>query len=95
MCIALIGGMDRLEKHYQEAAADAGITLEVFNTSPANFAVKLKKADAVVIFTNKVSHQARNEAVQVAKSRGIPCIMQHACGVCTLRDCLECCKAAQ
>jgi len=60
--------MDRLEKRYQEVAADAGMTLEIFNASPANFAVKLKKADAVVIFTNKVSHQARNEAVQVAKS---------------------------
>lgn len=95
MCIALIGGMDRLEKHYLEAAAAAGITLEIFNTSPVNFASKLKKADAMVIFTNKVSHQARNEAVQFAKARGIPVVMQHACGVCTLRNCLQCCMTEQ
>jgi len=95
MCVALIGGMDRLERHYQEAAAAAGITLEVFNTASANFAVKLKKADALVIFTNKVSHQARNEAVQLAKARGIPVVMQHACGVCSLRNCLKCCLTEQ
>jgi galactitol-specific phosphotransferase system IIB component len=95
MCIALIGGMDRLEKHYQEAAAQAGITLEIFNKSLNNLSGKLKKADLVVIFTNKVSHQARNDAMHAAKSLGIPVIMKHACGVCTLRDCLNCCRTAQ
>jgi 3-isopropylmalate dehydratase small subunit len=95
MCMALIGGMDRLEKHYLEAAAQAGITLEIYNRLPSNFASKLKKADVVVIFTNKVSHSARNEAMQVAKACGIPVIMQHACGVCTLRNCLRCCLTLQ
>jgi ABC-type sugar transport system substrate-binding protein len=87
--------MDRLEKHYLEAANQAGIDLEIFNTAPVNFAARLKKADAVVIFTNKVSHQARNEALQAAKARGIPVVMQHACGVCSLRNCLQCCRTQQ
>ena len=95
MCVALIGGMDRLEKHYLEAANQAGIDLEIFNTAPVNFAARLKKADAMVIFTNKVSHQARNEALQAAKARGIPVFMQHACGVCSLRNCLQCCRTQQ
>jgi DNA-binding MurR/RpiR family transcriptional regulator len=90
MCIALIGGMDRLEKHYREEAERAGITLQVFSKSQTNIAAKLKKADAMVIFTNKVSHRVKVEAMQVAKARAIPVIMQHACGVCTLRNCLEC-----
>ena len=90
MCIALIGGMDRLEKHYQEEAKRAGFTLQVFTRSQTNISAKLKKADMVVIFTNKVSHRVKTEAMQAAKSRDIPVFMHHACGVCTLRQCLAC-----
>lgn len=90
MCIALIGGMDRLERHYREEAERAGISLQVFTKSQTNIAAKLKKADAIVIFTNKVSHRVKVEAMQVAKSRDIPVIMHHACGICTFRTCLEC-----
>ena len=90
MCIALIGGMDRLERHYREEAERAGISLQVFSKSQTNIAAKLKKADAIVIFTNKVSHRVKVEAMQVAKACDIPVIMHHACGVCTFRNCLEC-----
>ncbi len=90
MCIALIGGMDRLEKHYLGEAGRAGIELRVFTRSVNNMGAKLKKADAVVIFTNKVSHRVKNEAMSAAKLNNIPVFMHHSCGVCTLRDCLNC-----
>lgn len=90
MCIALIGGMDRLDKHYKEVAELAGLSLQIFSKSQTNIAAKLKKADLMVIFTNKVSHRVKTEAMQAAKSCGIPVIMRHTCGVCTLRECLEC-----
>jgi len=90
MCIALIGGMDRLGRHYREEAGRAGISLQVFNSSQTNIAAKLKKADAMVIFTNKVSHRMKIEAMQVAKAMDIPVFMHHACGVCTFRNCLKC-----
>jgi len=90
MCIALIGGMDRLDKHYKEVAELAGLSLQIFSRSQTNIAAKLKKADLMVIFTNKVSHRVKTEAMQAAKSCGIPVIMRHTCGVCTLRECLEC-----
>lgn len=90
MCIALIGGMDRLEKHYQDEAVRAGVDLQVFTRSQVNIGAKLKKADAVVIFTNKVSHQVKKEAMNAAKLNNIPVFMHHSCGVCTLRDCLNC-----
>jgi hypothetical protein len=57
-------------------------------------AASIKQADAVVIFTNKVSHQARNEAVTVAKKQGIPVFMHHSCGLTTLRECLHCLRMA-
>jgi ABC-type sugar transport system substrate-binding protein len=90
MCIALIGGMARLERHYQSEAKKFGIKLRIFNTEQANMAGKFAKVDAVVIFTNKVSHQARNRAMSAAQKNGIPVLMHHSCGLCTLRDCFNC-----
>lgn len=90
MCVALIGGMDRLGRHYRNEASKFGITLNVFNTSEVGIAAKLNKADAVVIFTNKVSHRARTEVLGAARSRNIPVYQYHSCGVCTLRDCFGC-----
>lgn len=90
MCIALIGGMDRLERHYHEEAEKSGVDLRVFNRSEVNIVSKLKHVDAMVIFTNKVSHRAKKQAFSVAKMKDIPVYMHHSCGVCTLRDCLNC-----
>ncbi|NTV51088.1 MAG: DUF2325 domain-containing protein [Geobacteraceae bacterium] len=90
MCIALIGGMDRLGKHYRDEAGRAGVELQVFTRSENNIGTKLKKADAVVIFTNMVSHRVKNEAMNAARLNNIPVFMHHSCGVCTLRDCLNC-----
>lgn len=90
MSIAIIGGMDRLEKHYREEAERLGHDLRVFSRSEVNIAAKLKKFDALVIFTNKVSHRVRSEAMAAAKHNDIPVFQFHSCGVCTLRECLSC-----
>lgn len=90
MSIALIGGMDRLKRYYRQEAVRTGIELRVFSQSENNIAAKLKRFDALVIFTNKVSHRVRNEAMAAAKLNGIPVFQYHSCGVCTLRDCLNC-----
>jgi hypothetical protein len=90
MSIVLVGGMDRLGNQYHKEAKRMGMELRIFSQSEQGMGGKIGNADAVVIFTNKVSHQARNEAVAAAKRRGIPLFMHHACGVCTLRECLKC-----
>lgn len=90
MSIALIGGMDRLERHYRQEAARSGVELRVFSQSENNIAAKLKRFDVLVIFTNKVSHRVRNEAMAAARLNDIPVFQFHSCGVCTLRDCLNC-----
>jgi hypothetical protein len=90
MCIALIGGMDRLERRYLLEGERAGVSLKVFNGTETRLASRIGDVDAMVIFTNKVSHTARREAVGVAKSRNIPVYLRHSCGVCTLRRCLDC-----
>ena len=92
MCVALIGGMDRLERHYMNEAERFGIDLKVFTKSETGIMSKIKNMDALVIFTNKVSHRVKKEAVNTAKAMNIPVLMYHSCGVCTLRDCLSCQK---
>jgi hypothetical protein len=90
MSIVLVGGMDRLGGQYRKEAERLGMNLRIFSQAEQGMGTKIKNADAVVIFTNKVSHQARHEAFTSAKKMGIPVFMHHACGVCTLRECLNC-----
>ena len=92
MCIALIGGMDRLERNYINEAEKLGIDLRVFTKSESCVASKVKNVDAIVIFTNKVLHKAKKEVINAAKAKNIPIFMYHSCGICTLRDCLSCIK---
>lgn len=90
MCVALIGGMDRLERNYISEAQRLGIDLKVYTKSETGIASKIKNVDAVIIFTNKISHQAKREVMNIAKQRNIPVFMYHSCGICTLRNCLSC-----
>jgi hypothetical protein len=92
MCVALIGGMDRLERHYMNEAQRFGIELKVFTKSVADMTSKIMHVDAVVILTNKISHKAKREVMNIAKAKNIPVFMYHSCGVCTLRDCFNCLK---
>jgi hypothetical protein len=92
MCVALIGGMDRLEQQYINIARQLGINLRVFSKYKHSLQSKIKNVDGVVIFTNKVAHKTRKEAVRIAKINKIPFIMHHSCGICSLRECLTCLK---
>ncbi len=95
MCVALIGGMDRLERQYVNTARQLGINLKVFSKHKPAMQSKIKSVDGVVIFTNKVSHKARKEAVRIAKINKIPFLMHHSCGICSLRECLTCLKSQE
>lgn len=89
MCVAVIGGMDRLKRQYMNEAQRHGIDLRVFSKSEIGMASKIKNVDAVVVFTNKVSHRAKKEVMDVVKTRNIRVFMFHSCGICTLRGCFN------
>ena len=88
--IALVGGMDRLGPHYKDEATRLGVALTIYTALETRTAERIGKADAVLIFTNKISHNLKREAVKAARSENIPVFYCHACGICTLRACLEC-----
>lgn len=89
MCVALIGGMDRLERCYRREAEKRGIKLKVFNKLKTGMTSRIENVDVIVIFTGKISHRARDAAVNIAKTRKTPFLMSHSCGVSALRRCFE------
>lgn len=88
MSITLIGGMDRLKPEYMAAASTGGHSLKFISRNERNFTEKMGNPDAVIVFTNKVSHEAKRKALQLAKTRKIPIHMVHSCGLSTLKECL-------
>lgn len=90
MCIALIGGMKRLEARYRNEAKRRGMNLKVFNVGGRDLERKLERMAAVILFTDRVSHNARRDVVRAARRYQIPLYQYHSCGLCTLRDCLNC-----
>jgi ABC-type uncharacterized transport system substrate-binding protein len=82
--------MDRLERHYAEEAGYFGVAVKMFNECPVGLFSRIGNARALILFTNKVSHRARREVMNAARSRRIPVLMCHSCGVCTFRNCLKC-----
>lgn len=89
MCAALIGGMDRLKQDYMRTAKKAGVQLKIFTGQENRIGSQLGDSEMIIIFTNKISHRARNEALSLAKTRNIPVRMVHSCGVSSLRKCLN------
>ncbi|MFZ4858693.1 MAG: DUF2325 domain-containing protein [Desulfuromonadaceae bacterium] len=90
MSVVLVGGMDRLSQQYRAEAKRHGVDIQIFSQDEQGITAKIKNADGVVIFTNKVSHQARNRAFKAARNEGIPVLMHHSSGVCSLGECLNC-----
>ncbi len=88
MKVTLIGGMDRLKRHYEEAAHRAGHDLKIFFQYETGMEAKIGTTDALVLFTGKVSHSARNHALEAARNLGIPVIQSHSSGISALRECL-------
>ncbi len=88
--IALFGGLTRLESHYKAEAERFGVAVMLFNEPGTQVAFRMRNADAVVIFTNRVAHSLKIKAVKVAKLRKVPVFCFHTSGIHALRGCLEC-----
>jgi hypothetical protein len=89
MCIALIGGMDRLKSDYRRMAIEYGVDLRHFERDCPCFEKRLNGMDAIIIFTNRISHGAWKIALSKGKGAGIPILMSHSCGMSSLKRCLD------
>ncbi|GFH62473.1 MAG: conserved hypothetical protein [Candidatus Desulfovibrio kirbyi] len=89
MSFVLIGGIDRLKPNYIAAARLGGHSLKCLSRNECNFNDKLGHPDALIVFTNKVSHEAKRKAVQFANTHNIPLHLLHSCGVSSLKNYLK------
>lgn len=88
MKIVLIGGMDRLKADYEKVAHSKGHKLKSISRDESGLESRIGEADKIIVFTNKVSHCARNKALRYGQAQGIPVQLAHSCGVSTLKNCL-------
>ena len=81
MSITLVGGMDRLKAEYMAAAKEMGHTLKCIARNERNFQDKIGAPDMLIVFTNKISHEAKRKAAETAKTRRLQLMLAHSCGV--------------
>lgn len=89
MCVALVGGMDRLKRDYETAARRCGVKLKVFTGKESCLVDKMGNPDMAILFTSMISHNARTEVMQRSRALGIPVTFLHSNGVSGLRACLR------
>ena len=88
MCVALVGGMDRLKRDYENAAKRCGVKLKIFTGKESCLVDKMGSPDMAILFTSMISHNARTEVMQRSRTLGIPVTFLHSNGVSSLRACL-------
>jgi hypothetical protein len=86
MCVALVGGLDRLKREYESAARTCGVTLKVFSGRESCLADKMGSPDMTILLTAMVSHNARYDVVQRSRGLGIPVVFLHTNGISGLRQ---------
>lgn len=77
MSILLIGGHERMEKIYIDQGKEKGIRIKVLGKMKTHLEKRIGNPDAIVIFTNTVSHKMVIAAEQVAKKRNLEIIKCH------------------
>jgi hypothetical protein len=63
--------------HYRDICDKCGHKVKVFTQFPKNFEKKIGNPDAMIIFTNTVSHKMVSVATNEAKRKDIPIFRCH------------------
>src|SRR3989304_2381299 len=88
MTVALVGGLDRLEQRYRSEAKHQDVDLRVFNKPTCNLSCKLAGVDAVILFTDLVSHASAEQVYKLARAKSVCLICSHNSSLSAARRCL-------
>lgn len=88
MCIVLVGGHDRMHSEYKDIGKEQGYKMKIFTQMPSNFIKSIGEPDAVVLFTNTVSHKMAITTVKETKRKNIPLFRCHTSSGSSLRETL-------
>lgn len=88
MSVVIVGGLDRLEKHYERVASNMGYKARIFSSFKPSLCNTLKNSQGVVMFTNLISHPTAKVVISTAKDNRVPVVRSHKCGTSALQKCL-------
>lgn len=89
MSIAILGGLDRLKKSYEQKGKDLGYTVKVFSQRVPNLAQRLSGVNGIVIFTGTIAHHMVDDARRAAKKHQIPVGRSQSSSVSAFKRCLS------
>lgn len=89
MSILLIGGHERMEDIYIRKGKEKGHKVKVMNKMMTNFTKRIGSPDAIIIFTNTVSHKMVVTAENLAKKNEVAIIKCHTSSQFALQNILE------
>ena len=85
MTISIIGGLDRLKRHYEDALKEKGHKMKLLSQNKRQFYNYLSNVNGIIIFTNEVSHNAMWCAIKYAKTLNIPVARSHSSSISGLK----------
>lgn len=77
MSILLLGGHERMERIYKQQGKDKGFNMKVMCKIRSGFTKRIGNPDAIIIFTNTVSHKTVLAAENMAKKNNLTVIKSH------------------
>ncbi|HZD40389.1 MAG TPA: DUF2325 domain-containing protein [Terriglobales bacterium] len=89
MTVVILGGLDRFKHRYEALAAAEGINLRVFPGRIRNLSCKLSGADAIIMFTDLVSHSTAKTVYHHARCQNKNLICSHKSSLSAAKHCLE------
>ena len=89
MSIAIIGGLDRLKRNYEQQGREMGFDIRFFGRRVPAMSRRLSGVDGIVIFTGQVAHPLVHEVKRTAKINEIPVIQGCSGSMSGLRRCLK------
>jgi hypothetical protein len=89
MSIAILGGLDRLKKSYEQNGKALGHSVKVFSQRVPNLAQRLSGVDRIVVFTGTIAHHMVEDANRVAKKNKIPIGRSQSSSVSAFKRCLS------
>ncbi len=87
--VVIVGGLDRLERHYEETAKKLGYEARIFNSFRPNLPRTLRYSHGVIMFTNLISHNMAKIVVTTARDNSVPVVRSHKCSISALKKCLS------
>lgn len=71
MCVAIAGGVKKMECEYIRLTRKHGVKCKLFNQKVPEFNKRIENVDAVILFTGTVSHKMARSCCQVCKKNSI------------------------